>query len=200
MAARVIVTDASDDASVRVVWRIEAAVADGAVRVRAIPFFDRVPIRLTAYPDEDAVRIELGPAGRALEGIAPLRAGVTELVMRYTVPGAVAQDGERLDIRVPLVLIDGVPAGSGDDFFTAELLAPSGVTLIESFPTVPQQHDASGAERYGMALQVVPSLLRWRATTGDPPLLPFDAAVDLALLLLLAVLAVFGVRALRRSA
>jgi hypothetical protein len=108
-------------------------------------------------------------------------------------------DGERIDVRTPVLFVAGTPASAGDDFFGAELLLPSGVMVIESFPTVPLVHETAGAsERYALALQVVPSLLRWRATRGQAPLLSFVAGVDVVLIVLIGLLALLGVRMLLR--
>jgi hypothetical protein len=121
--------------------------------------------------------------------------------LRYRVADAVLRDGTRLDIRAPILLVDAAPASAGDRFFDAELLLPPGITVTESFPTVPRTRvAAAGGARYTIAMQVVPSLLRWRATDGPAPWLSFEARVDLFLLIGIAALAAFGARALARSA
>jgi hypothetical protein len=121
--------------------------------------------------------------------------------LRYRVADAVLRDGTRLDIRTPILLVDAVPATSADRFFDAELRLPSGITVTESFPTVARTHvTAAGGERYAIAMQVVPSLLRWRATVGPAPRLSFEARVDLFLLVAIGALAALGARALARSA
>lgn len=173
----------------------------------AVPFFGLVPMEIDVLVDGTHSDLILaGGSGRALEGTVPSPAvsdgGETlDLELRYRVAQAVLRNGERLDIRLPLVLLRATPASSADDFFRAELSLPEGTTVTESFPVVPREvvPTASG-DRYSIALQVVPAMLRWRATEGRAPLLSFDAAVDVALLLIIAVMAGFGAQALRRSA
>jgi hypothetical protein len=205
--AQVEIAPGSMDATVVVRYALALAQPADTIRVRAIPFFGLRPAAVTATVDGGGAMVDLaGGDGARLAGTIVPRAGAPvgraiELVLRYTVVGAVAAEDRRLDVRVPLLLVDAAPASSDDGFFSAELHVPSGIAVVESFPTVPLRQDTAPAgTRYALVLPAVPSLLRWRATDGPAPLLSFVAGVDLFLLALILVLAGFGTRALLRRA
>jgi len=202
----VVVAPGTADASVVVRYTVVPSAANTPLRLRAIPFFGLVPGGVSASADGTAVPVTLGSVGERVDGTVTLPRSLpgdraVQLELRYAVTGAVARDGESLDIRVPVLLLLVTPASSADDFFAAELRVPAGITVTESFPTVPRRHETvEGEERYALALQVVPSLLRWRGTEGAAPWLSFEAGVDLALIVVILGFALLGARALARSA
>ena len=188
-------------------YAVVPAQATDTIGVRAIGFFGLGPTAVAATVDGRDADVDLtGGAGAAFAGTIVPRTDLAvgravELVLRYTVVGAATVEERRLDVRVPLLLVDAVPASSDDGFFSAELHVPPGIVVVESFPTVPLRLDTTAAgSRYALVLPTVPSLLRWRATDGPAPLLSFVAGVDLFLLAVILVLAGFGTRALLRRA
>lgn len=179
-------SDLTDDAHTEVRLKYQLRVRPGTetIQVRAISFFGA---------ELDGVRARLGrswhPVRMDRTGPSLQQAGIpvpsdlrgggeVEMEISYRVTRN-ARLGDAFDIALPVLLVDGTPAGSPEDFFTAEALIPAGYTIVESFPTVPRTSVVVGEDRrYGLQLQVIPSLVRWRGQVGQAPLINFERIVD----------------------
>lgn len=187
-----------EDAAARVTatYAIRMSAAD-TLELSAVRFFGLGMARLEVSSAGMSIAVsEPGRAG-ALVVRVPLPRGSSALEVVYTVPAAGHVRGGAVDLRVPLLLPRAVPASSTTDFFRVELAGSPGSHVVESFPTVPDAGSATGA-LHTMTLPVAPGLLRWRITTGEAPRLTFAGAVDAGVAALLLILAVLGIRVLRR--
>lgn len=190
--------EALEEAGARVTatYAIRMSAAD-TMELSAVRFFGLGIADLAVSSDGGVIgAAEGGPSG-ALSVRVPLPEGSTALEVVYTVPSAGRASGRAVDLRVPLLLPRAVPASSTTDFFRVELTGSPGSHVVESFPTVPDAGSMTGA-LHTMTLPVAPGLLRWRITTGEAPRVTFAGAVDAGVVALLLILAVLGVRVLRR--
>lgn len=184
-------------------------VADSAVRripLRGMAFFGATPAEVRA-----TVGGEPAPAELDVER-EPLLAGdvrlpgrtapgdTLEVEVSYRLPAAIPAAGGSFDVVLPLLYVDWRPAGAPEDMLEATIALPAAYSIQEAFPTVPREITTeAGTRRYGLRLQTVPSMIRFRGHEGDPPLLTFSRLVDLGVVLLLVVAGALGWRALRRE-
>lgn len=184
-------------------------VADSAVRkvpLRGLAFFGLTPADLRASVGGAGVASELDvQRPPLLTGTVrlPARAApgdTLELAISYRLPTAIPAEAGDFDVVLPLIYVDWRPAGAPEGMLQATITLPAKYSIQESFPTVPRHIDtAGGFRRYDLELQTVPSMIRFRGHEGDPPLLTFSRMVDLGVILLLAVAAGLGWKALRRE-
>lgn len=142
------------------------------------------------------------PAGRARVPIRGALDGDTAtLELTYRVEPTESLAGEDGRIRLPVVQVAWPPEEARPGTFRARLELPQDAYVTETFPTVLGQAEATteGVRRYELDLQVVPALVSVGLQEGEPPVLTFGRAVDVAVVGLLAVLGVWGFRALRRG-
>ncbi len=143
------------------------------------------------------------PAGRAtipLEGSVP--GDSTTMEISYRVMSERPSGASRTRTRLPVVQVAWPPEEARPGTFTARLALPEDHYVTGTFPTVLGEVESTeaGVRRYEMDVQVVPGLVSIGLREGEPPVLTFARALDLGVVLLLAVLAVWGFRALRRGA
>ena len=191
---------------VRVRYRLRADSVTHAIPLRVLSFFGAEPTDVRAAVGGWQIPVQLNHArAPLLTGTVPLPAPLSsgeeiDLELRYRVRGAVRGGEDDWDAAVPVLLVEGRPRGSPEDFFTAEARLPAGRVVLESFPTVPRRMEETDAgRRYSLTLQVVPAMVRWRGGTGEAPLLSFERRVDALILGLLAVLLGVAYRTLRAA-
>ena len=179
-------SDLTDDAhtEVRLKYQLRLEPGTETIHVRAISFFGAELDGVRAHLGGSSHPVRLDRSVRSLQraGIpvpVHLRGGAeTELEITYRVSRN-ARLGDAFDIALPVLMVDGTPAGSPENFFAAEALIPAGYAIVESFPTVPRSVEVVGGDRrYALQLQVIPSLVRWRGQVGRAPLINFERVVD----------------------
>lgn len=193
---------------VEVRYRVVADAPVSTIPLKGMAFFGATPAEVRAAVGGAPAPTELEPEQER----EPLLAGgvrlpgradpgdTLELEVSYRLPAALPAGGESFDVVLPLVYVDWRPAGAPEDMLEATIVLPEAYSIQESFPTVPREITTEGGtRRYDLRLQTVPSMIRFRGHEGEPPLLTFSRAVDLGVLLLLALGGVFGWRALRRE-
>jgi len=136
--------------------------------------------------DEDAIEgtVDLPPATGS-----PVR-----LTLRYEV----SQRGPEGRYRLPLPVPEWPPGPDAGDTFTATVRVPAGVTMRDPFPSrAARRADTAGAV-YSFALPAVPSRLAFdlRPDARGPSV---GLLIDVAVAVLLAALALYGWRRLRRE-
>jgi len=115
----------------------------------------------------------------------------------YTVEAGWGEDGR---ITLPIPAPRWVPSSPHPRTFVARVSVPAGWTVLESFPTSATLRPPDGGEGiYEVALQGVPSMLTVRTGRGGRPLVTLKGALDLAVVSLLILLGVLGLRYLRDS-
>ena len=196
--------DKGDYVDVRVRYRLRADSVTHAIPLRVLSFFGAEPtdIRAAVGGRQIEVRLDHSRAPLLTGTISlPQALGTGEeidLELRYRVRGAVRGGSDDWDAAVPVLLVEGRPGGSSEDFFTAVARLPPDRVVVESFPTVPRRMEETDAGRhYSLTLQVVPAMVRWRGGVGEPPLFSFERTVDILILGLLLVLSLIAYRTLR---
>lgn len=188
-------------ARVQVDYGLRVDPATTELPLRALRFSGARPENVRASVDGIDIPVHIRPAGATLlKGVVLLpRRDSAHLRLRleYRVIERLHEDAYR--VTVPLLLPQGIPGGTPDDFFVARLRLPDGHVIVEAFPTLPPSMPGGADVGRVVQLQVVPAMLRWRARIGEPPLLRFGRIIDLSALLVLAVTGVLAVRALARE-
>jgi hypothetical protein len=126
-----------------------------------------------------------------------------ELVGEYVVdrPGSAAGAAAR-QIVVPILAPRWAPAPTAGNLFQAALVLGPGLTFVEGFPSTPESVEQSGQQsRIRYSMPAVPSVISAHVAQGAGPLVTFQRALDVVVVLALAaagVATVFLMRALGR--
>lgn len=126
--------------------------------------------------------------------------GEHELTLRYEVRDALRRREAAFDLVVPVLVVDWPPTTAPPDMFGARLLMPADHHITSAFPTVDRATEVrDGARAESFRLQVTPSVIRYRGTVGEPPVLTRGRLVDLGVGLFLLGLLAWGMVRWRRS-
>ncbi|HEX7051817.1 MAG TPA: hypothetical protein VF188_16545 [Longimicrobiales bacterium] len=184
-------------------------VADGEaaeIRLRGLEFFgtELDDISASVHGNRAPFRFErkAAPAVAGTISIPPGCRGEDELeiTLRYTVRQAIGLEGRRFDAVLPLLVPEAEPPAAREGFFTSETRMPAEYTVTESFPTVPRTTAVEGeTKRVSLTLQVMPAMVRWRGTSGPPPLLTFGRSLSLGVAGVILILVLMGYGRLRRA-
>lgn len=127
-------------------------------------------------------------------------AGERELILSYDVVDALRAEGGTFDLVVPVLIVDWPPTTAPPDMFSARLSLPEELSISAAFPTVPRSSEVRDGTRVeSFRLQVTPSVVRFRGSVGEGPLLTLGRLVDLGVGLFLLGLVAYGTVRWRRS-
>lgn len=187
--------DGQGTASVQLRYRVSAADKPaGSLTFSSLRFGDAkaedLVIRTAAGQplDVDTEQVKLKTVVTASLD-SPIEAGEqTELLVRYTVPGAAVVDGDRMTVNTPVLVLDDPAATTTRGTFTAEVLLPPGYRYVEGFPANPEKVASTGDRtriRYDTPAAV--SLLRVESASGKVPWWTLGTSANLALAVTLVV-------------
>ena len=151
------------------------------------------------------VSLEARTDGRLVGGVA-LPAGLAagepfSFSLSYEIEGATEREGGLTLHRLPILAVGWPPDEALPETFTVEALVADGLTVYESFPSGMRASGREGAaQRYRLALPVIPALVSLRTSRGSPPLNTLPRALNLLVIVLLAGFALLGWRHLRETA
>jgi hypothetical protein len=184
------VVEGSAAVEVRLAYELEGA-PDGSVRLEALGF---------GAATVETVEVEGSPGSVTLaEESGSMRAATVDapadgrLLLRYRVPAAVEIDGPVVRVRLPVVVVDLLPATAGGPVFEASLEIPPEWSVAGSFPTGlrPVEEALTGE------LAVVPSVVSVHGRTDGTWRPGLATTFDVLALLILFGFGVVGWRHLR---
>lgn len=183
------VANGSASARVEIEYRLKTARGTRTIPVRGLLAFDTrlgdVEAQVGAWRAPLALQSETPPLVTGSITLPPdVSADSTlHVTLRYTVEGAVARDGDRFHVALPVLFVDWKPAAAPANTFVSRSRLPRGFVVGEGFPSVPRRRTAEAdAHVYELSLQVIPAFVSFRGQTGGGPLLPLDVALDLLIL------------------
>ena len=171
----------------------------GAARVTAVrAFLGERELEFRAEPSD----------GRRFDGTVELPAearDATRIPLRlvYQVrPEPRPFDGDPT-VVLPMLVAAWPAPEARPETFEAIVYLPAGLALRSTFPSqvepVPWNDPTAPSRAYRFDLPVVPALLRLETATGGAPMLTTDRAVDLATAMILALLALYGLKRMRET-
>jgi hypothetical protein len=138
-------------------------------------------------PEERRVSgtLVIGPYDAAREEI--------EILMTYVLRMSDAASADR--VRIPILAPTWPAAEAKPGTFVLSLRVPDGKSVYDATPSLLREIDNDGDTRtYGVDMQVVPSLVSFSVSDGDPPLFGTSAILDTVVVVLLAAFSWVGWR------
>ena len=171
------------------------------------PSTDSIPLSVLLDGDstlEDVVAVVgdtetpldlVGPGPWRLADL-PAPASGEPALLRYRVRNGAPDSGDQWIIKVPVLapLLEPIAA---PEVFSARVVLPSRLGVIETFPTDLRVIQGNEETQVIGSLPVVPRFVAVAATAARPPLLPVHRLADLLTVLVLVVALAFGWRHLK---
>ena len=184
-------------------YELEVAAGTGAVPFTLLLFAPATVGEITAQVGGEALALRMTDAAAPrLEGEIELPAALrsTEqlsLELGYRVGDAVREEGEGVQVVLPMLAVDWAPAEARPGMFQAEVLLPEGMEARDIFPVTPSGGATPGVARAD--LQVLPAVVQVRALPKGSVGLSLPGVLELLVLIVVIACGMAGLRLVRRA-
>ncbi|MEO1052480.1 MAG: hypothetical protein AAFX87_17745 [Bacteroidota bacterium] len=105
-----------------------------------------------------------------------------------------------LDIKIPVFYVDMKQQDTKEDYFTAKVSIPKQFHVYERFPTIAwAKSNEESINQYTFSLQVLPAMVRIKASANEPVYFTFYRTIDAAVILTLLIVGILCARFLKRQ-
>ena len=194
---KAIVDEPSQQIDVSIAYELHKTPGLTHISLTGIKAFNTQIQDINAFFDSDKVKVHSQVDPLVVKGkfeLPPALAqdSIVSFVLSYTLLQALKQEGQEVDIQIPLLWIKNSYLDSKKTLFNAHLVVPEAHYINESFPGTSRPcYSNSDTRHYCVNLQALPTFIRFRGTIGQYP--PFSAikALDYGIIVMLISTCVF---------